>query len=203
MPYTSVTVSGIALLCFPPFDRVFAEHARRSVTEGASDPAALEAKLREVYPRAVVRARDDLASFVGQAWYAYRDGRYSPFVRRPWWESPTAARTVIDAEGRYVDANDAALELLGVTPEELRASEAGDFTFGEHRALVPWVMQLLRDTGELHSTSVVRPKDGGPDVPVEFHIVLAPDGSGTVIAYLRPIPPEAVPVGAPDAREGA
>ena len=41
------------------------------------------ADVRSLYPHAVVRSRDPLASLAGNAWYVYRDGRYSPFSDGP------------------------------------------------------------------------------------------------------------------------
>lgn len=43
----------------------------------ASDPAALQSRLRERYPEAVVRARG-LANEPSIIWYVYRDGRWTP-----------------------------------------------------------------------------------------------------------------------------
>ena len=80
MPYTSVMVRDVALLCFPHDDAVFSALVRRTFGESGSDaPSDLQRDLRSLYPRAVVRSRDPLASLAGTAWYVYRDGRYSPF----------------------------------------------------------------------------------------------------------------------------
>ena len=53
---------------------------------------------------------------------------------------------------------------------------------------VPWILQLLRDAGELHSTTKLRPLDGGPDVPVEFHMTRAGAGIGRNLSVVRPVP---------------
>lgn len=194
MPYTSVTVRGVALLCFPPDDAVFATVVRRTFEETAVDtPDALEHRLRAVYPQAVVRSREALASFGAPAWYVYRDGRYSPFGRGArWWEDPAAARIIVTDEGGYIDANPAALELLGVDRETLLASRSGSFTIPGFGAAIPWIMQLLRDTGELHSTAVLRPRGGRPVEPIEFHLVQDADGPGRHVSTIRRIPLEAV-----------
>ena len=211
MPYSAVTVGGIALLCFPPEDRLFAARARAChellALEGTVTPRDLQGALRPVFPYVVVRPRERLASFGGDAWYAYRDGRYSPFQRgEPWWDQPSAARLVVGDDGRYHGANAAAHELLRVTHEALAEARSGDFTSPAYRALVPWVLQLLRDTGELHSVSVARPADGSPDIPVEFRFVRDADGPGRHVAWMRRIPTEAVepvvaPPGSTEARE--
>ena len=164
LPYTSVIVRDVALLCFPPDDAVFSAFVRRTFASLAGDaPADLQGEVRALYPRAVVRSREPLASLAGNAWYVYRDGRYSPFVDGPpWWDEPAAARIVIDDAGCYVDANEPALDLLGVDLAELRRSKAGDFTPPAFGAEAPWIMQLLRDTGELHSISILRSRNAGP-----------------------------------------
>jgi PAS domain-containing protein len=192
LPYTSVTVRGVALLCFPPDDAAFATVARRMFETSTSDtPAALERQLRTAYPRAVVRSREALASFGGAAWYVYRDGRYSPFGRGSrWWEDPAAARITLDDDGGYIDANPAALELLGVDRETFRASRSGDFTVPGYGVAIPWILQLLRDTGELHSTAVLRSRGDRPAEPIEFHLVKDADGPGRHVSTIRRVPLE-------------
>ena len=194
MPYSSVTVHGVALLCFPPSDAVFQGIARRIVEQlEAPAPHELERNLKPIYPNAVVRARDSLASLEGKAWYVYRDGRFSPYTPGPnWWESPGVARIVISNEGRYLDANPAALAMLKVSLEELVTLEPGAFTVEEYRANVPWILQLVRDAGELHSTSMLKPSGGGPLQPVEYHLVLNGDGEGRHVSWLRKVPEAAV-----------
>ena len=192
LPYTPVIVRDVALLCFPPDDAVFSAYVRRAFgSSSGEDPADLQHDLRSLYPRAVVRSREPLASLAGKAWYVYRDGRYSPFVAgRPWWDEPAAARVVIDDDGRYLDATPAALELLGVGLDELHAATAGDFAPPDNGAAVPWLMQLLRDTGELHSTSVLRRHGTDTDEAVEFHFVRDGAGPGRHVSAIRLIAPE-------------
>lgn len=201
MPYTPITVRAVVLLCFPPTDAVFAGLVRDLVDAATDpDPAALEGQLRRVYPGAVVRPRHQLAALRGPAWYVYRDGRYSPFAESPWWGDPSVARTVVGDDGCYLDANEAALALLAVDLETLRAMRSGDFTLPEYREIVPWIRQLLIDTGELHSVAVMRPRGGGRDVPVEFHFVRDGDGPGRHVAWMRRVTPDAV---VPPSSEGA
>jgi PAS domain S-box-containing protein len=194
MPYRSVTRDGVSLLCFPPHDLVFASHAARML-EALDAPSAdaLQAAIQGVYPDAVVRARESLAALGGGiAWYAYRDGRYSPFTDTDaWWEAEDVAHLVIDDEGRYVDANEAALELIGLDLATLRSLRTGELTDPAVRPTVPWIWALLEDVGTLHSTSVLVTPDGRR-VPVEYRLVRGGGGDGRSLSYLRAVPIEAV-----------
>lgn len=49
--------------------------AVETAMDGVDDPAALQARLREHYPLAVVRPRD-LSSEPVTVWYVYRDGHW-------------------------------------------------------------------------------------------------------------------------------
>ena len=198
MPYRSVTRDGISLLCFPPHDVVFAASAARHLDGlDRADPDQLQAALQLAYPNAVVRAQDTLAALGGGvAWYAYRDGRYSPFTQHePWWEAEDAAYICIDADGRYIDANAAALDLIGIDLDTLRTMGTGALTDPGVRPNVPWIWALLEDAGLLHSTSILVTPDGRR-VPVEYRLVLGTDGRAS-ISYLRAVPIEAAAAPSP------
>ena len=96
-----------------------------------NDVAALEARLREAYPSAVANASNSLGSLVADdtRLYVYRDRNAA---RQPlpadWWRDETLARTVVDGEGRYLDANVAAARLFGVDRSTIVGSPAGRFT---------------------------------------------------------------------------
>jgi PAS domain-containing protein len=194
VPYRSVTHEGVTLLCFPPYDVVFARlAAERLAALPTKDPDALQTDLRATFADATVRRREPLASLGrGEAWYAYRDGRYSPFTdAAPWWEAPDVARFEIDAGGRYVGANEAALALIGVDAEGLREIRSGDLTDAATRPTVPWLWQLLQDVGVLHSTSRLVTPDGRK-VPVEYRLLLDAAGPGRHVSFVRVVPLEAV-----------
>lgn len=198
MPYRSITRDGVLLLCFPPHDLVFAEFAARRLDSlEPKVPERLQTVLAQNFPDAVVRAREPLAAIgAGVAWYAYRDGRYSPFTDTdPWWEADGAACIAIDAEGHYVDANGPALELIGIDLPTLRTMRTGELTDPAVRPTVPWIWDLLEDVGALHSTSILVTPDGRR-VPVEYRIVLGDSGAGRSMSYLRAVPMEAVAISA-------
>ena len=62
------------LILNPPDDRDFSAFVRSRV-ETAPGPKQLEGRLRERYPRAIVRPRD-LSGARIQVWYVYRDGHW-------------------------------------------------------------------------------------------------------------------------------
>jgi hypothetical protein len=68
-----------ALVLNPRNDPEFVAFAEAVLSEGPSTPEALEMRLRERYPLAVVRPRA-LSSEPFTLWYCYRDGRWT----RPW-----------------------------------------------------------------------------------------------------------------------
>jgi PAS domain-containing protein len=194
VPFRAVTVEGIALLCFPTYDTTFRTIVQR-VFEQLEErtPDALQAALAATHPRVVVRPRADLATFgaASSAWYVYRDGRFSPFADgHEWWRDEACARVVVDEEGRYVDGNDAALRLMRLTRDELLASRAGDFSTERGAAVIPWVWELLRQTGELHSTSVLRARDGHEAV-IEYHLTRDGGGPGRHLTAMREVSNEA------------
>jgi PAS domain S-box-containing protein len=92
---------------------------------------------------------------------------------------------VTNEEGTYVDANDAAVELLGVNRDQIIGSPAGTFTKPDARiedAAGLW--ELLKTSGRLHSLAVVSRSDGR-DARVEFITVRNGDGMGRHVTWLR------------------
>jgi PAS domain S-box-containing protein len=177
------------VLTFPHDDHAFRAHvdaARAAV--GGWDPARIEAEIRLAYPNAVVRAADQFGQLeVGsRRWYVYRDGGIGSAVSSDeWWRDETLPRTVMTADGRYVDANDAAAELFGCSREAIRAGRAGDFT--RHEAgdeVVSRLFATLRDTGRLHSTAVVVRPDG-TQWPIEFHVSPVTPAADRYVTVMR------------------
>jgi PAS domain-containing protein len=181
---------GVTLLCFPPYDRAFTTLANRRLAGLATrSPEHLQAALRVAYPGATVRPREQLAAFLPDAaWYVYRDGRYSPYsVDDRWWQSDEVARITVSPDGRYTDANGAALDLLGVSLDVLLTMRTGDLVDPAVAELVPWTWEVVRETGELHATSILRAIGDRPRQAIEYRLILEQEG-GPAISYLRPIP---------------
>jgi len=63
------------LVLNPPGDQDFAAYASRALNGGEIDPAAMQRRLRERFPHAVVRPRELVGERL-QIWYVYRDGRW-------------------------------------------------------------------------------------------------------------------------------
>jgi len=67
------------LVLNPPDDDDFAMFARRALSGGVLDPAEMQGRLRERFPRSIVRPRE-LAGERTEIWYVYRDGHW---IRTP------------------------------------------------------------------------------------------------------------------------
>jgi PAS domain-containing protein len=173
---------------------VFKERIRELGAEMRDFPAAsvieaLDRRLRPIHPNVTIQLRDDLAGpDYTSTIYVFRDGAVRD---RPggesWTEEATTARVVTDADGQYVEANDAAGLLFGVPPAEILGRRAGEFTRPDARikdAAALW--DVLRSTGRLNSLAVVMRPDQ-TQTRVEFLTVRDGDGPGRNITYLRAI----------------
>lgn len=91
----------------------------------------------------------------------------------------------ISADGRYVDGDDAALRLLGVTLDELRAKRVGDFTTPEQRDVIRanWHL-IVKSPGApvVRASTVIRP-DGSTVLAHLLTPQVAPDGTFVVRGY--------------------
>jgi len=65
----------ITIVRNPAADREFERLVNEGVDDGLGDPTLLQARLRERYPRAVVRPRA-LAGESTETWYVYREGHW-------------------------------------------------------------------------------------------------------------------------------
>ncbi|HEU4524300.1 MAG TPA: hypothetical protein VFR62_04725 [Gemmatimonadales bacterium] len=63
------------LVINPATDEAFARRAQERLNHGAA-PAELQAKLRALYPNAIVRSRGLAGE--SETWYVYRDGHWVP-----------------------------------------------------------------------------------------------------------------------------
>jgi PAS domain-containing protein len=102
----------------------------------------------------------------------------------------TIARVLIAADGRYLDADATALELLGVAIDELRQHRVGDFTVPELRDASRASWAHMAATGEVHllidETFLLR-LDGTAKF-VKVHPVVPGDAPGTWWSRFELIP---------------
>lgn len=141
----------------------------------AAEPGELQTALRRAFSRAVVRAKDPLAtfgSFGPDIWYCYRDGRLTAQDEEArWWEADSVAHVVIDQSNRYVEANAAACALLGVAPGGLHGRRWSEFAAPGAEEDAEWLRQSLQRHGNGFSTFSLLRKDGSA-LDIEYHCVV-------------------------------
>jgi PAS domain S-box-containing protein len=102
------------------------------------------------------------------------------------------ARIRVDRDGRYLEANGQALELLGVTEDELLELDISAFTPPEYRDVVMEAWRVRATTGPIRAagTTTLRPRAGSP-IGIEYENVRKPDGTyvSTFAAIGEPPPP--------------
>ena len=188
-----VPTRKLTAITFPADDAVFAERVRQVLDHAGADDLggawqALSNELSRVHPQVNVSPRDTLAGFGDTVLYVFRDGTARrSHDRTDWTNHEETARVVTDQTGRYVEANDAAAELFGVSPDQVIGATAGSFTRPDARiedGNALW--HALSRTGELHSLAVVLRPDG-TETPVEFLTIRDEDGPGRNVTYLRAV----------------
>jgi PAS domain-containing protein len=95
------------------------------------------------------------------------------------------ATLLINADGTYEDGNAAALGILGLTRDELRALPSQALSMESDRAQADEVRRLWEGSGSdpLIGEGTVRRPDG---VPVRVRFLLVPRRDGRFVAVLRP-----------------
>jgi PAS domain S-box-containing protein len=164
---------SIRVITFPHDDVAFRAHVSAAQASlGRWDAPAINEEIRKAYPSAVVQESNVMAQFESgqQTFYAYRDGALKPTPDEgEWWHDESLPRTAVTASGAYVEANDAAAELFGVSHDEILAARSGEFTRNEGTdELRERLFAALTETGSLNSTAVVVRPDG-EEWPVQFH----------------------------------
>jgi PAS domain S-box-containing protein len=188
-----MVVADLTALTFPADDAVFALRVREALHEladsgGEDIEKGLTKRLRQVHPNVATRRRASLAGFGGRTIYVFRDGTALSSLRdESWTGEVSTARVVTDDEGRYLEANEAAAELFGVTRDEIVGREAGSFTRPDARIDQPDALwRALSTSGTLHSLAVLRCADGSEE-SVEFITIRDGDGPRRHATFLRPI----------------
>lgn len=169
-----------AIVTIPSTDPAFrahVDHLRRR--HDLDTPEALNSRLRRLYPRAVVRARD-LAN-ESPVWYVYRDGSWQPEAVQTWWLEPRVPRFELTVDGWIVAANPAARGLLGIPESEELERYYSDFvapgTLDDASAL----FEIVAAGSDLAATVRIRPTTG--DV-IAIELRASRDGE-RVVCWMR------------------
>ena len=183
-------VPEITPLCWPSTDLAFVGMVERYMERiDAGSPEAAVAHLGrllgEYYPRVSLHLRPSPVPGLGRVVEVFRDGQPREIGGRWWEDEGTARGTVRDLDGRYVEANQALADLYGVSVDELLAARSGAFTPPEIRDDALWLFTVLRRTGQLDTTTLVRRPDGA-DVNVLVHSVRDAAGPGLHMFAMRP-----------------
>ncbi|HEX8940416.1 MAG TPA: PAS domain-containing protein [Candidatus Limnocylindrales bacterium] len=181
-----------APISLPSWDDAFVARvedlcARLAPRDALSFAAELAARLRVRYPGVVVTPLGHPIGFGArtQVLLVYRDGERSPYAEDAWWEDPDAAWLTM-RDGRVVEASAGAAALFGLSPAELLASTTGRLL--QRREDTPWLVDILRRTGTLHTTTRIVRADGRP-AELEYRAVADRDPKGPVRITLRLVEP--------------
>jgi PAS domain-containing protein len=142
----------------PSNDSGFREHVER-LTSGSDFASAddLAARLRNLFPRVVVRASE--VSGQTDIWYVYRDGVWSSPDER-WWLDDHAPRVTISGEGWIEAANAPARAILGLTAADEMPRHFTDFVAPGTLQDATDVFAVVADGHELTATTLLRPTSG-------------------------------------------
>jgi len=148
------------LITIPASDAGFREHvARTHEAHPEASPRQLELRLRQLFPRVLVRER--ALSGETRSWYVYRDGHWLPPAREAWWTASGVPSLSISEEGWIIDANSGAVSLLGMGQDVQQS--AWHYTDFVAPGTLADVMRLFGVVGEGHdldATVLLRPTSG-------------------------------------------
>jgi PAS domain-containing protein len=164
----SVAVADPVVICLPSADVAF-RAAVQSALESllVATPGSLQARLRSLYPGALVRLRE-LSGETHAVWYAYRDGTYVASSEPTWHTEPgTAWVRLHPATAEILDVNDALLALLAATVDQLVGRPLFDFTYTENAEMLARQRDVVARGEVLHSIGRARALDGR-DVVLEY-----------------------------------
>ena len=148
-----------AIVAIPTADTAFRLHVQEITTRNAfHDPDALTERLRQLYPRVVVRAR--VLEGEAPTWYVYRDGRWRPNPEAPWWTDERAGHMASTPEGWIVSANATARGLLGIAPDDRSERYFTDFVVPGTLSDATALFGIVAGGNELEATVRVRPTSG-------------------------------------------
>jgi PAS domain-containing protein len=182
-----------ALITIPTSDAAFREHVH--TVSPVATPGELEARLRRVFPRVVVRERTISGA---PGWYVYRDGAWSSSLTGDWWEDPRLPRVVVSGDGWVREANATARGLFGIDDDDPSTHYFTDFVVPGTLDDAVNLFRIIGSGKVLDATILVRPTSGDI-VALDVHARLVED---SIVAVVRlagdvPAPPEPDVVGRP------
>jgi hypothetical protein len=140
-------------------------------------PEALGGRLRRLFPRVLVRARQLAGE--GDLWYVYRDGGWRP-DDAVWWQRPNVPRLESTDDGVIVEATPEARGLLGIGPDE-RPHHLAEFIVPGALDDASALFEIVRSGHDLDATIRVRPLTGDV-IACEIHSTRRGD---RLVTYLR------------------
>jgi hypothetical protein len=186
----------LQLITIPSADAAFRAHVNGVAVDARHGAAALERRLRRVFPRVVVRER--VLSGESPAWYVYRDGAWRSSADPAWWEDDSLPRVALTSEGWLAAISATAAGLLGIDAADAQEHHFTDFvvpgTLDDSLAL----LAIVASGDPLTATVRLRPTTGDV-VAVDFHAAKSGDGISVVLRLATDIdmPAEAVAVPRP------
>ena len=155
---------------------------RVTVESDPPSPEELAEHLRPLYPRVAVF--EGQLSGERQPLYVYRDGRYEPELREPWWSDEDAAWVRVSVRtGKVVAASSSWASLMRADLHSLAGRDYPDFVPPSARALEQAMFDALLDREEVRSTAVAIRQDGTM-LPIEFRATRL---DGDVDLFYRPL----------------
>ena len=127
-------------------------------TDRPSSPAALERRIRHLYPDARAVARD-LSGELHDVWYVYRDGRYRLWPDADWHEDAGVAWASFDLQGTITAANHA-LEALVAGGRPIVGRQITEFMLPENEEIQRRQFEAVLRGEVLHSIGRARRLDG-------------------------------------------
>ena len=184
-----VTDRAVSLRVFPKDDDSFRAEAEAAYTV-ASTPDSLQHALRERYPAAVVRPREDIADpgFGPDVWYVFRFGSARP--REAWWTKGDHPWAILDDRRRFVDLSPSLAEIVEAPVDAIVGQPVEAFSNPDDPTALADLEALWRQfliAGRLDATLRFRRLDGTAR-EIEYHLVANGGGRGRHRVTVRELP---------------
>jgi PAS domain-containing protein len=154
------------VITIPSTDPAFRTHVTRVRAGGITAAPELERRLRQIFPRVIVRERS--LSGVPPAWYVYRDGGWRSPSKGEWWKAEGLPCVRVSPEGWLLEATSTAAGLLGIDGDDVASHHFTDFVVPG--TLEDWLalFRVVEQGSELDATVKLRPLSGDV-IAVDLH----------------------------------